>query len=71
MRKILCSIMALMLIMVIFAFIFPKGRDGVFFSIVLLLSLIFTYHRTYDFFVLVAVYGGIRELKHAFQTAIA
>ncbi len=64
-RAAMVASLALMLIMVIFAFIFPRGRDEVFFSIVLLLSLIFTYHRTYDFFVLVAVYGGIRELKQA------
>ena len=54
--------LVLMLLMVIFAFIYPQGRDEAFFSTVLLLSLIFTYHRSYDFFVLSAVYGGILKL---------
>ena len=57
--------LALMVLMVVFAIAFPGGRDEVFFSTVLLLSLIFTYHRTYDFFVLVAAYGGVRRLAEA------
>ena len=64
-RAAVAASLALMLVMVVFAFLFPKGRDQVFFSSVLLLSLIFTYHRTYDFFVLVCVWGGVQVLARA------
>ena len=54
--------LAIMVFLLVLSFIFPQGRDEIFFSIVLLFSLILTYHRTYDFFVLVAVFSGIRAL---------
>lgn len=43
---------AIMLGCAIMAFILPEGYDGRFFSLLLLLSLVMTYHRSYDFFVL-------------------
>ncbi|MBO6137034.1 MAG: DUF2029 domain-containing protein [Lachnospiraceae bacterium] len=58
-RAAMIASLAVMLVLVILAFVFPDGRDEIFFSAVLLLGLVFTYHRTYDFFVLIAVYGGV------------
>ena len=44
------------LILAVIAFLLPEGNDEVLFSLLILWSLILTYHRTYDFFVLSAVY---------------
>lgn len=38
-------------------FMLPKGNDGLVISLLILWSLIMTYHRTYDFFVLAACAG--------------
>ncbi|MCR5023067.1 MAG: DUF2029 domain-containing protein [Lachnospiraceae bacterium] len=43
---------AIMLGCVLMAVILPEGYDGRFFSLLLLISLVMTYHRSYDFFVL-------------------
>ena len=48
----------IMLGCVIMALILPEGYDNRFFSLLLLLSLVMTYHRTYDFFVLAAAASG-------------
>jgi len=43
------------LILTVMAVRFPKGSDRVLFSVLVLWSLVLTYHRTYDFFVLSVV----------------
>ena len=59
--------LAVMIILFIMALKLPEGMDGEFISILILWSLIITYHRTYDFFVLAAVpvfftgYHGFRD----------
>ena len=35
----------------------PEGNDELFISLLILLSLVMTYHRTYDFFIMTAVFG--------------
>lgn len=47
------GIIAIMLVLV--AVKMPKGQDALLFSLLLLWSLVITYHRTYDFFVMSAV----------------
>lgn len=48
----------IMVLCVAAAFLLPQGKDRMFFSLLLLLSLIMTYHRTYDYFVLSAAAAG-------------
>lgn len=48
---------AVMALLFVLAFKLDKGEDGAFMSVLILWSLIITYHRTYDFFVLAAVYS--------------
>lgn len=51
-----------MIALLILAVKLPKGHDGELMGILVLWSLIITYHRTYDFFVLVIVAAGISIL---------
>lgn len=44
-----------MVVLLIMMIIMPKGSDALVISVLALVSLIITYHRTYDFFVLVVV----------------
>ena len=39
------------------AFLLPEGNDELYISVAVLLSLVMTYHRTYDFFVMIIVFG--------------
>ncbi|MCR4589726.1 MAG: DUF2029 domain-containing protein [Lachnospiraceae bacterium] len=48
----------IMLVLVISVFLLPEGRDGALFSILILFSLIMTYHRIYDFFILIPAAAG-------------
>ncbi len=48
----------IMVLCVAASFFLPEGKDRMFFSLLILLSLIMTYHRTYDFFVLSAAAAG-------------
>ena len=42
--------------LVVISLMLPEGNEDVLFSLLILWSLVLTYHRTYDFFVLSAVY---------------
>ena len=53
----------IMLGLVVMAFILPENEDDRFFSLLILLSLIMTYHRIYDFFVLTAASAGTVLMK--------
>lgn len=46
-----------MLFLLGMAFLMPKGNDELFISLAALLSLVMTYHRTYDFFIMIIVFG--------------
>ena len=46
-----------MLFLVAAALMLPEGNDELFISVAVLLSLVMTYHRTYDFFVMIIVFG--------------
>ena len=46
---------AVMAVLLVIALKLPDGMDGEFISVLTLWSLIITYHRTYDFFVIVTV----------------
>ncbi len=48
----------IMLILVAAAFRLPKDKDKQFFSILILMSLVMTYHRIYDFFMLIPAAAG-------------
>ncbi|MBO5550440.1 MAG: DUF2029 domain-containing protein [Lachnospiraceae bacterium] len=48
---------AVMIFIFTVAFIMPKGNDELFISLAALLSLVMTYHRTYDFFIMIIVFG--------------
>lgn len=39
------------------ALMLPEGNDELFISVAVLLSLVMTYHRTYDFFIMIIVFG--------------
>ena len=43
----------------ILSFFLPEGRDKSFFSLLILMSLVMTYHRIYDFFMLIPAAAGI------------
>lgn len=65
-----------MILMIYIAVKMPEGCDGMMISILILWSLIITYHRTYDFFVLVSAASCIeviswekRELKSKIMLA--
>ncbi len=47
--------LAVMILLLVMAVRLPEERDGEYISVLVLWSLIITYHRTYDFFVLVTV----------------
>ena len=47
--------LAIMILLLILALKLPEGMDGELISVLVLWSLIITYHRTYDFFVMVTV----------------
>lgn len=47
----------IMIFLVILAVMMPAGMDELFISTAILLSLIMTYHRTYDFFIMIMVFG--------------
>lgn len=72
--KAVIASLIIMLFMTVLSMVFPQGEDEIFFSIVLMLSLIFTYHRTYDFFVLTAQFGGVSAIaglsKKPLRTAL-
>lgn len=46
-----------MLFLLGMAFLMPRGNDELFISLAALLSLVMTYHRTYDFFIMIMVFG--------------
>ena len=54
---------ALMIILFIMVLCLPKGNDALVIGILTLCSLIITYHRTYDFFVLIIVAALFYENK--------
>lgn len=47
----------IMLFILAAAFMLPEGNDELFISLAILLSLIMTYHRGYDFFIMIVVFG--------------
>ncbi len=49
----------IMLILFAAAFILPEGMDRYYFSLLVLVSLVMTYHRIYDFFMLIPAAAGI------------
>ena len=48
---------AVMLFILALALMMPEGNDELFISTAALLSLVMTYHRTYDFFIMIIVFG--------------
>lgn len=52
----------IMVMLIYLAFKLPPGYDNALFSVLIMWSLIITYHRTYDFFVIIAVEGMFSEL---------
>ncbi len=46
-----------MIFLFVVAVMLPEGNDELFISVAVLLSLVMTYHRTYDFFVMIMVFG--------------
>ncbi len=46
-----------MLFILSMAFMLPEGNDELFISLATLLSLVMTYHRTYDFFIMIIIFG--------------
>lgn len=63
------SLVAYVLALIIMIFLFllalrlPDGYEKSFMAVLIMWSLIVTYHRTYDFFVMIAVAGLFKELK--------
>ncbi|SKB76876.1 Protein of unknown function [Lachnospiraceae bacterium] len=55
--------LALMIILLGAVFAVPEGMDGEVFSLLLLVSLVMTYHRSYDYFVLNAAAAGVLALR--------
>ena len=51
----------IMLILTVLAFLLPEGKDRSFFSLLILMSLVMTYHRIYDFFMLIPAAAGVIE----------
>ncbi|MBQ1880492.1 MAG: DUF2029 domain-containing protein [Lachnospiraceae bacterium] len=47
----------IMLFILALAILMPEGNDELFISTAALLSLVMTYHRTYDFFIMIIVFG--------------
>ena len=47
----------IMLFIFIAALLLPEGKDELFISTAALLALVMTYHRTYDFFIMIIVFG--------------
>ncbi|MBO4373675.1 MAG: DUF2029 domain-containing protein [Lachnospiraceae bacterium] len=47
----------IMIFLMIFALMCPEGEDNIVISVCILWGLVMTYHRLYDFFILVAVFG--------------
>ncbi len=54
--------LGLALVLLFLAFRLPKGFEREYFSLLLLMSLVLTYHRSYDFFVLAAAAAGVAGL---------
>ena len=48
---------AVMLFILALALMMPEGNDELFISTAALLSLVMTYHRTYDYFIMIIVFG--------------
>ena len=48
---------AVMIFIFTAALIMPEGNDELFVSLAALLSLVMTYHRSYDFFIMIIVFG--------------
>ncbi|MBQ8955986.1 MAG: DUF2029 domain-containing protein [Lachnospiraceae bacterium] len=48
---------AAMIFLFTVAVMMPEGNDELFISVAALLSLVMTYHRTYDFFIMIIVFG--------------
>ncbi len=48
---------AAMLFLLAVALMLPEGNDELYISVAVLLSLVMTYHRTYDFFIMIIVFG--------------
>lgn len=46
-----------MIFLIAAALLLPEGNDELFISTAVLLSLVMTYHRTYDFFIMIIVFG--------------
>lgn len=46
-----------MIFLLAVAFMLPEGNDELYISVAVLLSLVMTYHRTYDFFIMIIVFG--------------
>ncbi len=47
----------IMIFILVMALALPEGNDELFISLAALLSLVMTYHRTYDFFIMIIVFG--------------
>ncbi|MBQ9566441.1 MAG: DUF2029 domain-containing protein [Lachnospiraceae bacterium] len=47
----------IMLFIFIAALLLPEGKDELFISTAALLALVMTYHRTYDFFIMIIIFG--------------
>ena len=47
----------IMIFILAMAFALPEGEDELFISLAALLALVMTYHRTYDFFIMIIVFG--------------
>lgn len=54
----------IMLLLLIVVFRLPQGNDSMVISLLTLISLIMTYHRTYDFFVMIIVFAFVTDKKY-------
>lgn len=62
--------LVVMIMLFILALKLPSGYDRLYMALLVLWSLIVTYHRTYDFFVMIVVFGMFLELKGKGKEAI-
>ncbi len=58
--SVILTLMA-MAVLFVLALVLPEGADNEYFSLLVLCSLVITYHRSYDFFVLVIPYIAMKE----------
>ena len=51
--------LVIMLGLTVLSFILPEGKDKAYFSLLIFMSLVMTYHRVYDFFMLIPAAAGV------------